>query len=282
MTSQDKTFSDLEKQVMFHKATESPFSGKYENHFLEGVYVCKNCQHLLYYSEDKFNAHCGWPAFDDEAFESVKKVPDSDGLRVEILCNNCGIHLGHVFTGENYTAKNLRHCVNSVSLDFIPKENLNSIVVGCGCFWGVQYWFKKLGGIIFTEVGYSGGETENPSYEEVCSHKTGHFEVLRIIFDKTKINLEKVLKYFFEIHDFEQTDGQGNDIGEQYESVIFYKNEEEKAIAKNIIQDLENKNYKVATKLLESKKFYLAEDYHQNYYQKTGKTPYCHFYTKLF
>lgn len=145
-----------------------------------------------------------------------------------------------------------------------------------GCFWGVEHYFQNLGGVIETKVGYMGGTTKNPTYEEVCNKDTCHTETLEVTYDPTRVEFEDLAKLFFEIHDPTQVNRQGPDIGPQYRSVIFFTNKDQKSIAEKLIKTLEDKSLKIATKLEKATTFWEAEDYHQQYYAKNGNSPYCH------
>jgi len=151
-----------------------------------------------------------------------------------------------------------------------------------GCFWGTQYHFNKHIGVLHTIVGYTGGTVPNPTYEQVCGGNTGHREAIEISFNPDVTSYEELVKLFFETHDFSQVGGQGPDIGEQYTSAIFYFDENQKEIAKRLIQKLEADGHSVTTKVLKAQPFYPAEEYHQDYYNKTGGVPYCHVYIKRF
>lgn len=271
--------------IVRDKGTEHPFSGEHETDNQPGTYLCRQCGLALYRAKSKFHSGCGWPSFDEEIPGNVQRKIDADGRRTEILCARCNAHLGHVFQGEGFTAKNTRHCVNSLSMDFISDQNVTDTeeaIFAAGCFWGVEYYLQKLPGVLKTEVGYTGGIKNYPSYEDVCHSNTGHFEAIRVIYDPKKINYENLTKYFFEIHDPIQTNGQGPDLGQQYQSAIFYYDDTQKQTAQKLIQELEKKGLKIATKILPVSIFWPAENYHQDYYTKTAKQPYCHHYEKRF
>ncbi len=279
-----RKLTPAEERVIIHKGTERPFTGEYDNHYENGVYTCRRCGTKLYESTSKFKSGCGWPSFDDEVPGAVRRLPDKDGIRTEITCAKCGGHLGHVFAGEGYTPKNIRHCVNSISLDFVAAEQLKTerAIFASGCFWGTEYHLQRAPGVISTTVGYTGGRTANPTYKQVCTDRTGHAEAVEVIFDPSKTSYEKLARLFFETHDFTQLNRQGPDIGKQYRSAVFYLDEEQKQTAEELIKTLKQKGFAAKTEVTAAKKFWPAELHHQDYYKKTGKTPYCHVYRKIF
>lgn len=274
-----------ETDVILHKGTEKPYSGKFFNYWEDGTYTCKRCGYRLYQSSAKFDAGCGWPSFDEEIPGAVKRVPDADQYRIEIVCANCGAHLGHVFEGEEFTDKNTRHCVNSISMNFIPLQSkglTEKAFFAGGCFWGVEYYLQKAPGVIAVESGYIGGRTENPTYQEVCSGNTGHYEAVEVIFDPFRITFVELARLFFEIHDPTQWNHQGPDRGDQYRSAVFYNSEEQRTITEQLIRELKDNGYNIVTEVKPAGKFWKAEQYHQDYYERKGSIPYCHGFTKRF
>jgi peptide methionine sulfoxide reductase msrA/msrB len=276
-----RSLTPEEERVIVYKGTERAFTGEYDKFYKEGIYVCKRCGAELYKSTDKFNSGCGWPSFDDEVPGAVRRTTDADGFRTEITCNACDAHLGHVFLNEGFTDKNTRHCVNSVSLEFIPardsdKVDRDTAYFAGGCFWGVEYYLEQARGVKSVESGYMGGRTENPDYREVSSHKSGHAEVVQVVFNPAEISYEEVARIFFEIHDPTQMNRQGPDVGNQYRSEVFYLRVEQKETAARLVSLLEKKGLNVVTRISPAAPFWKAEDYHQDYYKRHGGTPYCH------
>ncbi len=283
--------SAKESQVILGKGTEAPYTGKYVHNKEEGTYACKQCDAPLYKSDSKFDSHCGWPSFDSEIEGAVEHKPDADGHRTEILCANCGGHLGHVFEGENFTETNTRHCVNSISLSFSPinvmaldleVNKIDTAIFAGGCFWGMEYYFQNKKGVKSTAVGYIGGEISNPSYAQVCSGTSGHIEALMVEYDSKVVSYEELAILFFEIHDPAQVNRQGPDVGEQYKSAVFCVEPEQRVIVNKLIDILVDKGVEVATEVHDGGKFWKAEKKHQKYYEKTTGRPYCHFYKKKF
>ena len=159
---------------------------------------------------------------------------------------------------------------------------INKAHFAAGCFWGVEYYFKRLEGVLKTKVGFMGGSVVNPSYKLVKTGATEHLETIEMEYDSEKVSYEDLVRYFFEIHNFEQTDGQGIDIGSQYLSAIFYGSDDEKTTAEKVIAELAEMGYQVATKVRKAEAFYPAEDYHQNYLDERNEIPECHVYRRIF
>lgn len=276
-----KQLTPEEKRIIEDKKTEAPFSGEYENFYKEGTYVCRRCGAVLYRSEDKFDAHCGWPSFDAEVPGAVERSLDADGSRTEITCARCGAHLGHVFLGEKLTEKDTRHCVNSLSMKFVPEgaqRKTETAYFGSGCFWCAEAVFQMVKGVLSVTPGYAGGTVENPTYEDVSTGTTGHAETVKIEFDPARISYEALLDIFFTTHDPTTPDRQGNDVGPQYRSVILAGNETQLEIARKSIADLEKEGIfdaPIVTQTALLDKFYPAEEYHRNYFQKNPNAAYC-------
>lgn len=274
--------------VLRQKGTEKPFTGKLLLNKEKGVYKCGACGNELFTDDMKFDSECGWPSFDKEIAGGRIKTVDDNSLgmqRTEINCGRCGSHLGHLFN-DGPTKTGLRYCVNSLSLEFVNAKDqqksisntIDTITLGGGCYWCFEAIYQQLDGVLKVESGFSGGHVANPSYEEVCSGTTGHAEVVQVTFDNTKTSLEEILKVFFSLHDPTTLNRQGGDVGTQYRSVIFYRNQQQQQQAKDVIEALNKEqiyNSPIVTKEVAFDHFYKADEDHQEYYIKNKKQPYC-------
>ncbi|HIE74009.1 MAG TPA: bifunctional methionine sulfoxide reductase B/A protein [Flavobacteriales bacterium] len=265
--------SSEEKHILKDKGTEAPFSGEYNDFFEAGIFVCRACENPLYESNSKFNSGCGWPSFDEGMKGSIKKNKDLSGgrIRTEICCKKCDGHLGHVFEGEQITAKNTRHCVNSLSIKFIAHNNLEVATFGGGCFWHVGKTFRETKGVCLASVGYMGGNTLNPTYHDICKGNTNHAEVVHLYFNSEIISYSDLLKVFWSNHNPTTLNQQGLDVGTQYRSVIFYQNNTQKEVAEtSLFEQKEKWKKEIVTQITSAEKFYRAEEYHQNYLNKNN------------
>ena len=273
-------------EVMRKCGTERPFTGRYNDFWEKGVYVCAGCGTPLFHSETKYEYGTGWPSFTTPVDEKNLDYRDDFSLltkRIEVRCAACGAHLGHVFDdGPEPTF--LHYCLNSASLDFRPEAAAKTpsletaaetevATFAAGCFWGVEYKMAKLPGVVSTVVGYTGGRTVNPTYEDVCSDRTGHAEAVQVVFDPSRVSYTDLVRHFFSIHDPTQVNRQGPDKGTQYRSAIFYHGETQRAEALKIMDELNaSGRYKkpLATELVQATAFTRAEEYHQKYFEKHG------------
>jgi len=284
--------------------TERAFRNVYWDNKEPGLYVDLVSGEPLFLSTDKFDSGTGWPSFTKPVSESHVVTREDRKLwmkRVEVRSRLSESHLGHVFDdGPGPTG--LRYCVNSAALRFIPADKLTEEGYGAwadhfkvqtaakimgeiatlagGCFWGVEELFRTLPGVTATRVGYTGGQVGPTSYEKVKTGKTGHAEAIEISFDPQKISYEEILKYFFRLHDPTTKNRQGNDIGSQYRSAIFYHGDQQRQVAEAVKEQI-NKSGKwtqpVVTEIVAASDFYGAEDYHQKYLEKNPDGYTCHF-----
>jgi peptide methionine sulfoxide reductase msrA/msrB len=283
-------------RVLRSQGTERAFCGTLLDNKLDGVYTCAGCGLPLFSSAGKFNSGTGWPSFFQPiASENVtQREDDSHGMiRVEINCARCDGHLGHVFP-DGPPPTRLRFCLNSESLKFTPSDQLASLaeindesagastksqtaVFGGGCFWCTEAAFEQLKGVCDVTSGYAGGAKETANYKQVCGGNTGHAEVIRVTYDPAQISYDQLLDVFFDAHDPTQLNRQGNDVGTQYRSAIFYADEQQKQAAETKIAALNQRKVfrrPIVTTLEPLEEFYPAEDYHQDYARLNPEQPY--------
>ncbi len=295
----------LQQYVTQKEGTEKPFENEYWNHYEDGIYVDVVSREPLFSSLDKYDSGTGWPSFTKPIREAAVKEKSDFKLiipRTEIRSTVADSHLGHVFDDGPKDKGGMRYCMNSAALKFIPlnkmkekgygeflfsfkdKKNWEIATFAGGCFWGVEDLMRKRKGVIETRVGYTGGNTKNATYDEVKTGLTGHAETVQVLYDPTKTNYEEILKYFFMIHDPTTLNQQGNDVGTQYRSHIFYQDENQKKVAQKLIDRIEaSRAWKkpIVTKLTKATAFYPAESYHQKYLIKSPKGYTCHFERNL-
>jgi len=275
-------------RVLREKGTERPFSGQYNKFNEDGTYLCAACGQELFSSATKYDSGSGWPAFYDAAGDNAVDEHEDRTLgmvRTEVTCSRCGGHLGHVFA-DGPEPTGMRYCINSVSLDFQPAGGAapdttahsgeETVVLGAGCFWCTEAAFELIDGVTAVDVGYMGGTAEEADYRTVCSGQTGHAEVARVTYDPKRVSFQRILDLFFVIHDPTTLNRQGADVGPQYRSVIFYSTEAQKAAAEKAIATLDEKLADpVVTQVVPAETYYIAEDYHQDYFRKNPQQAYC-------
>lgn len=269
--------TDEQFRVTRLKGTEKPFDSEMCQLFEPGIYACICCNALLFNAEEKFDSGTGWPSFTQPIKENaIAYNTDSTlvAIRVECVCNSCGAHLGHVFQ-DGPKPSGLRYCVNAVSLNKVDVST-EKATLGGGCFWCADALFSSIAGVVKVESGYSDGDLRDPTYEQVCTGKTGHAEVIQITFNPNEISYANLVKIHFKTHNPTTLNQQGADKGTQYRSIILTHNEKQQSIVKNLLTEISaDFNQPIVTIIKPFKTFYKAEDHHQGYFQNNSENRYC-------
>ncbi len=264
-------------RVTRQAGTEHPFSSELCSLFEPGLYACVCCSNLLFDAGKKFDSGSGWPSFTQpvKANAVAYHTDKSQGMmRIEVVCNTCEAHLGHVFP-DGPAPGGLRYCINAVSLQKTDKS-LETATFGGGCFWCTEAIFSQLRGVYSVTSGYSGGAEKTANYQAVCSGNTGHAEVIQVVFDPEQLGYADLLQVHLLTHDPTTLNQQGADKGTQYRSVIFAHNQEQQRIAAAILERVQaDFAHPIVTEVVPFAAFYKAEDYHQDYYELNATTGYC-------